>query len=223
MVTPKKKNKVDISRSESMSQRAYNFIRDKVVEKKYRPGEPILESSVSEELGISRTPVREALKLLQKENLVEIYSRRGAFITSISLEKVREIYQLREIIEGEVARIVAPHIPDHKLLKIEEKLNEIKEGFDQWDNRSVEKAVKTGQELHELILDTLGNETLIGIMDKIEFDAKRGCNFASSKAGNVMIFLEQHLEIIKALKEKDGEKAKLLLNKHIRDAKEAVI
>lgn len=223
MVTPKKKNKVDISRSESMSQRAYNFIRDKVVEKKYRPGEPILESSVSEELGISRTPVREALKLLQKENLVEIYSRRGAFITSISLEKVREIYQLREIIEGEVARIVAPHIPDHKLVKIEEKLNAIKENFDQWDDRSVGKAVKTGQELHELIFDTLGNETLIEIMGKIEFDAKRGCDFASSKAGNVMIFLDQHLEIIKALKEKDAEKAKLLLNKHIRDAKESVI
>lgn len=223
MVTPKKKNKGHISGSESMSQRAYNFIREKVVEKKYRPGEPILESSVSEELGISRTPVREALKLLQKENLVEIYSRRGAFITSISLEKVREIYQLREIIEGEVARIVAPHIPDHKLLKIEGKLNAIKEDFDQWDDRSVEKAVKTGQELHELIFDTLGNITLIEIMDKIEFDAKRGCNFASSKAGNVMIFLDQHLEIIKALKEKDAEKAKLLLNKHIRDAKEAVI
>ena len=223
MAKLKKKNNVHISKSENLSQIAYNFMRGKVLEKKYRPGEPILESSVSDELGISRTPVREALKLLERENLVDIYSRRGAFITSVSLEKVREIYQLREIIEGEVACLVAPHIPDHKLVKIEKKLNAIKEGFDQGGDRNVEKAVKVGQELHDLIFDTLGNKTLIEILEKIRFDAERGCDFASHKADNVLIFLNHHLEIIKALKERDGEKAKLLLNKHIREAKESII
>jgi DNA-binding GntR family transcriptional regulator len=219
----KEKNNVHKSESENLSQRAYNFIRNKVVERKYRPGEPILESSISDELGISRTPVREALKLLGKESLVTIYPRRGAFVTPISLEKVREIYELREIIEGEIARLVASHIPEDKLLKIEQKLNATKEESDQWGDRNVEKAVKVGRMLHDLILDTLGNKTLIEIMDKIGFDAERGCDFASHKADNVLVFLNQHLEIIKALKERDGEKAKLLVNKHIREAKESVI
>ena len=223
MARLKEKNKTRISRSESLSQKAYNFIRDKVVKKEYRPGEPILESSISDELGISRTPVREALKLLQRENLVDIYPRRGAFVTSISLEKLREIYQLREIIEGEVVCIVAPHISYHRLLTIERKLTSIKEGFEQRGERNVEKAVKVGRELHDLILDTLGNKTLIEIMDKVKFDAERGCDFASHKADNVMIFLDQHLEIIKALKERDGLKAKLLVNKHIREAKDSII
>ncbi len=223
MASIKGKSTAYISRAENLSQRAYYFIRDKIVEQKYRPGEPILESSISDELDISRTPVREALKLLERENLVNIYPRRGAFITSISLEKVREIYQLRGIIEGEVACLVAPHIPDDKLVKIEKKLNAVKKEFDQLGDKNVERAVKAGRELHDLIFDTLGNKTLIEIMEKIKFDAERGCDFASHKADNVLIFLNQHLEIIKALKERDGEKAKFLLNKHIREAKESVI
>ena len=223
MVSQMKKSYPYRFATENLSQRAYDFIRDKIVDQKYRPGEPILEPSISDELGISRTPVREALKLLEKEDLVTIYPRRGAFISSISLEKVREIYQLREIIEGEVARLVASSISEDSLSKIEEKLQAVKEKVDQHGDRNIDKAVRVGRELHNLILETLGNKTLIEILNKIKFDAQRGCDFASEKADNVLIFLDQHLEIIKALKERDGEKAKSLLNKHVKDARESII
>jgi len=100
---------------EVLSQQAYEVIRKRIVEKPYQPGEPILESSLSNEFGISRTPIREALKLLEKENLVTVHPKKGAFITTVSLENVREIWQIREIVEGEVGRRVVCFISKQDL------------------------------------------------------------------------------------------------------------
>lgn len=198
-------------------------MREKILNGKYKPGDPILEISVINELGISRTPFREALKLLQKENLINIFPRRGAFITTVSLDKIREIYQIREIVEGEVARLVAPYISEQELSKIEKKLLTIKKLYEDTQNINTELAVKIGEELHDLIFYTLGNKTLIQVFENLKIDRNRGCDFASRGVGNALIFLDQHLEIITALKERNGIKAKNLLNKHIKDAKEAIL
>ena len=206
-----------------LSQKAYSFLRKGIIGGKYKPGEPILESAISKELGVSRTPVREALKLLEKENLVNSYPRRGAFITIISLEKIQEIYQIREIIEGEVARLAASYISIDRLSQIEKKLLPIKRKLKRKKNTAIEEAVNVGQEFHDLIFSAFGNKTLIQIMENLRVEKERGCNFASRGVGNAIRFLDHHLEIISALKRKNGEKAKKLLNKHINDAKESIL
>ena len=84
------------------------YLKKVILSNQYKLGDPISESVVCGKLGVSRAPVREAFKLLEKENLLKIYPKRGAFITSISLEKIQEIYQIRELVEGVVACLVAP-------------------------------------------------------------------------------------------------------------------
>lgn len=216
-------NKSEQLDGEVLSQKVYSLLRKKIIDKKYKSGQPILESSLSNELGISRTPIREALKLLEKENLVNVYHRKGAFITTISLEKIREIFQIREIVEGEVARLAAPYIANDKLSQIEKKLLSIRRKMNKGRDSIIEEAVVAGRELHDIIFSTIGNKTLIQTMESLRFDAARGCDFASQKADNILIFLDQHLEIIRALKEKNGEKAKKLLNNHIKKAKESTL
>lgn len=79
-----------------------------------------------------------------------------------------------------------------------------------------------GQSLHDFIISTSGNRVLIQIMDNLKNDIQRGCSFASKKAANVSKFLEQHLEIISALKERNGDKAKSSVATHIKQARKSL-
>ena len=206
-----------------LSQKVYDFLREKIINREYKPGEPILELSVSKELGVSRTPIREALKLLQQENLITVYPKRGAFITTISLDKLLEIFQIRQIVEREVAFLVSPYIDENKLSQIEQKLLSVKEAFDETKDADIRKAIKAGEELHDLMFSTLGNKTLIDIFAQLKVEILRGCDFLSRDGNSVLYHLEQHLEIIRALKERDREKAKTLVNDHLKEARKELI
>ena len=167
--------------------------------------------------------MREALKLLEKENLITLHPRRGAFISIVPLKKIREIFQIRELIEGGIAQRVASFISEQDLADIEGKLLSIKNRLDQPRATDSEEAVKTGRQLHELIFRTYGNQTLSDFMETLRLDVERGCDFASKEADNVILFLHHHLEIIDALKNRDGERVKRLLTDHIAKAKDAVL
>ncbi len=205
------------------SRQAYDYIKAKIVQGVLSGGQPILESQVCGQLGFSRTPVREALKLLEKDNLVTLHPRRGAFITVVPLKRIREVFQIREMIEGEIGRRVASLVPARELGDIEEKLNTIKGRLDNQRLSDADEAVKTGRSLHDLIFKTFGNQTLIDFMETLRVDVERGCDFASKETENMALFLHHHLEIIDALKKKDGERVQRLLTEHISKAKDVVL
>lgn len=212
-----------VKEKQILSKQAYDFIKEKIVRGVFLGGQPILESQLCGHLGFSRTPVREALKLLEKENLVTLHPRRGAFITTVPLKRIREIFQVREIIEGEIGRRVASVISERDLTDIEGRLLSIKERLDRPKPTDAQEAVKTGRQLHDLIFRTFGNETLIDFMEMLRLDVERGCDFASKETENMVLFLHHHLEIIDALKHRDGERVKRLLTDHISKARDAVL
>jgi len=204
---------------ETYSQKAYSYLKKTIIGNQYKPGEPISESVICNQLGMSRTPVREAILKLEKENLVQIYPKRGTFIKAVSPQKLQELFEIREIIEPEAARRVAHIISKSELFEIERQLTEIKntEPLDET------KAVTVGRRLHDLILKGLGNNTLIEFLQHLKVEIDRGCYEASGTQGNVLKFLNQHFEIIAALEEENGEKAKRLMTKHLKDARKALL
>ena len=203
----------------SLSQKAYDFLREGIINNKLKPGEPISESFLRKELGISRTPIREALRSLEKENFVKVYPKRGTFINHISLEKIQEIYQIREIVEGEVARLVASYISLEELSEIEKRLA----AFKRSKGNDMGEAILLGQAFHRLLFKAFGNDTLTQFIEGLWIDIARGCGFVSGKSGNALRFLDQHLNIINALKKRDGERAKILIIEHLKDAKKSIL
>ena len=215
-------NTINHLKGTTLAEKAYTFLRNEIINNKFAPGEAIEGATIISQLGISRTPIREALKQLEAENLVEIYPKRGTFITTVSLEKIHKLFQLRELIEPEVARLVAPYISKDKLSQIERELLSIKEKIAKGEEDIIKKAVMLGQSLHDFIISTFGNEILIRIIYNLKTDIQRGCSFASQKTGNVSKFLEHHLEIISALKERNADKAKSSVTKHIQEARKSI-
>ena len=215
-------NKLKDLKGNTLAEKAYIFLRNEIINNRLASGDPIEGATIINQLGISRTPIREALKQLETENLVKIYPKRGTFITTVSMKKIHELFQLRELIEPEVAYLVAPYISKDRLSQFQRKLLSIKKKVDKGDDDIIKEAVMLGQSLHDFIISTFGNRVLIQIMDNLKNDIQRGCSFASKKAENVSKFLEQHLEIISALKERNGDKAKSSVATHIKQARKSL-
>ena len=104
----------------SLSARVYNHIRDGILSGRYKDGDELKEMTIGEELGVSRTPVREALRQLDLEGLITIIPNKGAFVEGVSLDDIRDIYDIRARLEGLCARWAAEKITDELMEQMEE-------------------------------------------------------------------------------------------------------
>ena len=124
-----------IKESRVLTDWVIDSLREAILNDSFDPGEKINQNLICEELGVSRTPVREALKALEAEGFVEIRSHYGAFIAQVSDEDVQNIYEVRKLLESEVARQVATQIPDTVLDQLKEALQENIQAIESGDSK----------------------------------------------------------------------------------------
>ena len=204
--------------AQTLAEKAYQRIKKLIVSNSYSAGASLLEQELIKKLRMSRTPIREALRKLEQENLVEIIPQKGAFVNKISPQKLHELFQVREIIEPKVAELAAATISIKKLCDLEEQLLHLE------TNREIDYSEfhKVGQKIHDLILATVGNKILIEVIKSMNIDILRTCYFAMTKPGNAQEFLEQHLEIIATLKARDTVRARQKMLEHILSVKNSI-
>ena len=106
----------------SLSSRVFRTIRENILSGKYEPEEELKEKTIGEELGVSRTPVREALRQLELEGLVTIIPNKGAYVVGISQKDIRDIYEIRSRLEGLCAKWAAENITKEQLDELEENI-----------------------------------------------------------------------------------------------------
>ena len=104
----------------SLRGRVFNRIREDILSGHYKQNEELKENTIGQELGVSRTPVREALRQLELEGLVNIIPNKGAYVTGISEKDIHDIYVIRSYLEGLCARWACEHIDEEKLQELEE-------------------------------------------------------------------------------------------------------
>ncbi|MBP1934702.1 GntR family transcriptional regulator [Ammoniphilus resinae] len=191
---------------------AYEEIRGAIFNGNLKPGQLIVETELSEILGISRTPLREALALLEHEGLIETIPYKGTFIAGLDSRTVREIYDIRMILECRAIELSVGKIPMELLLQLE---SEILSAFSEQDYRL--PVLLTGKKLHYLISNYSGNETLAKLIytytekihqylitEQIVFEFK-----------HLKQETEEHLEIVRALIEENEVLAKKKLWEHL--------
>ena len=149
---------------------AYKFIKDKVLNCEFFPGQEISEKQIAETIGAGRTPVREALLMLQKENLIEIYPRSSTRAKRILPEETAELYQIRKLIEPTVAIKYKNQIDSIALLDFEKRFDAIKFNNKLEDERQF---YALDIEFHQFIVDTPGNARLSYYFHEIMQDTYR--------------------------------------------------
>lgn len=196
-----------------MAQKIYDMLRKEIITLRLSPGEPLSEENLAKRFKVSRTLVREALRRLNHEGLVEQIPRKGAFVAKIGLTDVREIFQIREATEGIAARIAAPRIGQKKLDMIEDALYS---GND-------EEAERAGKKLHELILRYTDNKRMLDLLRILRVQLERMYFYTRALPGREKRSREEHKKILKSIRQRDPALAEEVMREHIVSTMQSVI
>lgn len=201
---------------------AYEYLLNAIMSYEIKPGEVIVEQEISDQLGISRTPIREAFKQLESEGLVHHFPSRGTFVTNLTVQDVEEIFQLRELFELTALKSAIDRITKEELEYVEGRLRYLD------DMKSEEPSTKeeyygSDRELHELIMKYSGNSRMIKFHRTLEAQLERLRRISSLTPMRLTKSRQEHLAILSALNARDLAASTEALRLHLRNIKESTL
>ena len=201
----------------SLRGQVFDKIRSDILNGKYKRGEELVESSIGKELGISRTPVREAIRQLELEGLVQLVPNKGAFVTGISEKDVRDIYLIRARLEGLAARMAAKNITPELLDAMEETvvLSEYHAKKEHY-----EQVCEMDSKFHKLLYKASGSRILEHTLTDFHQYVQRVRMASIMKKRRMEKSNDEHDAILRAIREHDEEKAELVATRHISNTVE---
>lgn len=214
------KNKLRISRR-SVKDVVYQELKEKIIDGVFEPGEFINEEGISNELSLSRTPIREAMQRLEVEGMVIKLPNGRLQISPISIEEIDDLYDVREVLEGLIARQATQNINTEQL----EELRIINENMltSSKENRN-DLVIKYGDDYHNLLYSVSNNKTTLRILTQLNDHIARYRRLAPKNDINrSQSAAMEHNEIFLTIEKRDYKRAEELMKKHIRNSKEAAI
>ena len=197
---------------------AYEAIKKSIIHNELKPVEHISEYMLCEELGMSRTPVREALKVLASEGLVEIYRGVGIFVKHVTAKEVYEIFEVRAALEGVALQTSLANITDDELNKMEAVWLELKEAIEKGEDVELKTISESDSKFHYLIVEKCDNSFLKKIMKGIRENILRYQYLSATALGDKEDTINQHLEIINLIRTRELDKILPVLTEHIKEA-----
>jgi len=203
-----------------LSRQAYNEIKEAIIQYALKPGDPLIEEQIAKNFNFSRTPVREALKMLQNEGLVKIIPNKGAFVTEITKSDIEEIFVLREVLECTALKLAVQRVNEDELSELETLLN--KAEVDAKKNKR-DSSIESDLKLHELIIKASGYKKISEILNVLNVQLLRSRYIGITVKGRIEKSIQEHKEILLAMKKRDGHLAEKLLKNHIRNVRDNLL
>lgn len=204
------------------ARRAYFAVIRGIADGEYRPGSRLREESLAHTLEMSRTPVREALRRLAAEGLVEISRNRGARITSWTATEVEELFELRVILEGYAARLAATNADDDDI----EELRSIQARFETavaGDSDREGDTAEINNQFHNVLTRATKNRQLIRTLSGVAWAPLLSLTFAQYRSEDHERSISHHRELIEAVARRDADWAELAMQIHIRATKHSAL
>jgi DNA-binding GntR family transcriptional regulator len=199
---------------------ATDLIRQAIVEGRLDPGQRLKEEELARELGISRTPVREALLVLQAEGLVEAAPNRGASVRAHDAEDLDDLYQLRALLEGHAARRAATRVHDDDVERLRESCERFA-GLSRDDD--LRKLVRENLFFHNTILEIAGSARLRAMVQKVIELPLVYKSYIWYSPEQKRISAHYHRQITNALAARDAERAELIMKEHVFEARDLLV
>ncbi|MGB8452307.1 MAG: GntR family transcriptional regulator [Anaerocolumna sp.] len=196
----------------SLRGRVFNKIREDILSGKYSQNEELKETSIGMELGVSRTPVREALRQLELEGLVNIVPNKGAYVNGISEKDIHDIYIIRSYLEGLCAKWACEHISQEQIDELEEIVY-LSEFHAKKEHH--EQIVELDNKFHQLIYDASDSKILNHVLSDFHHYVQRIRKITLASDNRAVNSNKEHTAILDAIRQRDGEKAEFLAHEHI--------
>ena len=200
--------------------RVYEAIKEAILSLKIRPGEVLTIGRLASQLGASRTPVRDAFLILEREGLVTIVPQKGTYVAMISPQDVHDIFELRIVLESYASHVAATRVTPEELDRVEATLQEANWAFAQGEKI---QAADMGRPVHDLVVRKVGNERLVRGLNDLETHYTRIRHFAVMIPNRFERSNQQHHAILAALREGDAERSGQAMTEHLSSIRDDVL
>ena len=199
----------------SLGGKVFTQLKNSILAGEFEDGAELREISLSKKLGVSRTPVREALRQLEQEGLVEIFPNRGAHVKGITAKDVEDIFRIRARLEGLCAEMAVSFITQAQLDKLEEiiLLSKFYE-----EKKDMEHLLNMDSQFHEILFESCGSKMLEHQLKDYHQYVQKARLRSLKRQERAKKSTQEHEEILEAIKAKDAKKADELATKHILNA-----
>jgi DNA-binding GntR family transcriptional regulator len=197
----------------------YQALREAILHREFDAGEPLTEHDLCRRYGVSRTPVREALAKLERDRLVRVVPKKGAFVRSASPEEIRELYEIREALEALVVRLAARHVAEADLVDFDRRFRELRA---RGAAVTATEVRALGEEFHQYLAQRAGNAKLLEFLALIREQIQSVWTMSILAPRRVQGLVREHLAIVDALRRGEGARAERLMVQHVRRVREAI-
>ena len=216
-----KLSNIDSYSYEPLRKQVYKVLREAILKGDLTTGEKITEVEIAEQLNVSRTPVREAFRMLELEELINIVPQHGVFVAGVETKKeIDDIFQLRMELEGLAAYLAARNISNEQIKKLEEYSKQIEKCIEENDQKA---CIRVDIAFHQIIKEASNNKWLDKFLDSLFEQATRFRSSSFAQKGRMNEFLNEHKELARAIADGNPELAQELAKKHIRGAWNSIL
>jgi DNA-binding GntR family transcriptional regulator len=196
----------------SLKDKAYAAIKDAILSLKLEPGTPLVEGDLAQQLGISKTPVRDALQELEREGFVTRILFKGTYVTDVTMKDIAEVFQLRSVLEGLAARLATPLLSVQELDRLDQHLTTAEMALAEGN---LALCSTHGQKLHNAIIDKTDNQRLILLIRNLDEHVQRFRILSDQISGRLNKSVKEHRQVLAALRQRDPAAAEAAMRHHL--------
>jgi len=195
----------------------FETLREAIISGVLKPGERLMEVQLAEEMGVSRTPVREAIRKLELENFVVMVPRKGAYVADLSTKDIVDVFEIRAALEALAAGLAAERITDEELEELQQIL------VQSTKSQSLEEIIAIDTKFHDALYRASRNERLVQIISNLREQIQRFRSTTLASPGRLKDTLEEHKKIVDAVSERNVQLAQQLAVEHIDNAENSML
>jgi len=209
-----------IGKPPSMGDVAYNSLKEAIIKGTLAQGQKLIEIQLSLQMEVSRVPIREAIKKLERDGLVVKTDKGGFVVKTISKDEIVETFGIRALLESYAAYLATEHIDDALLKKLDDSIETFRQALEAGDT---EKLMHLNTQFHEMIYKAAGSQKLYALINNFRDFIYRYRRPLLNCPDYAKVSLNDHEEMVAAMREKDQEKVEQLVKKHILRGKDIII
>lgn len=202
------------AREQSVVERVITRIRGGIRDGRFAPGQRLIESDLQASLGVSRGPVREAIRRLSAENILHLELHKGARVRRVSAGEIKSIYEVREVLEGLAARLAAESSE-----RSDSGFRALEKEFDRSFDGTAQSYLRYNEQFHRLILQRSGNAELFRLVENLQIPSFILLVHVLVDAPSIKRARAEHRPIVEAILKKDGPRAERTMRQHIRSTR----
>jgi len=211
---------IDFSSSKPLGEAVYIALREAIIKSQFKSGERLMETELAEEMMVSRTPVREAVRKLQSEGYVVMLPRKGTYVTSLSLQDVSDVYEIRSALESMAATKAAERASSDEIAQMRRFLDG---ETGEWDASDLSQNIIADVKFHSMIYKASKNTRIESMINDLREQIQRLRSSTLSRPGRLRLAHEEHRRIFDAIQARDAKAAGEAAVAHIERSREVML